>query len=186
MILFMDMIDEPSDQEKYCQIYQQYVSDIYRYAFSILHNEIDAEDATQEVFFRVAKKISLFSDVICPQTKNLLVIICKNICLDMWREQKRRNSYTEDPDIVQYMGKSDTDPYTPEKAYLEQEAEQRILQILRNMPERYQEVLDMSLLQGYLHKDIAELTGIKLETVKKRCQRGKKMLQDELKKDELI
>jgi RNA polymerase sigma-70 factor (ECF subfamily) len=51
---------------------------------------------------------------------------------------------------------------------------------IKNLPERARVVLTLYLLEGYLHKDIAEMLGISESTSKSQYQRAKAILREKI------
>ena len=61
MIVYLQMIETPAQKSKFEQLYLQYRQLMYAIAFSILHNELDAEDAVHQAFVAIIKNISKIS-----------------------------------------------------------------------------------------------------------------------------
>ena len=57
----MALIDEPSDKEKFEEIYSSYKDMMYETAVSVIKDETEAEDIVQDSFLKIAKNISKFS-----------------------------------------------------------------------------------------------------------------------------
>ena len=56
--------------------------------------------------------------------------------------------------------------------------------MIRELPAIYRDVLLLFFVDGYETKEIAEFLGLRRETVKKRLQRGRVILQERLRTDE--
>lgn len=168
--------EKVSDWEKIQCVYQQYVRLVYYIAFGILKNKEDAEDAVQETFIRIIKNISKILDPFCPKTMNFVVIICKNISLDMLK--KRKHIKTEE--LSDYISDElyGADPY---EMTSEKEIIQIIVDAVHELPDRYRYCMYMELVLELGYKEIAAMLGQKSETVRKRLQRGKKILRKKLK-----
>ncbi|MCR5397133.1 MAG: hypothetical protein K6E64_06635 [Lachnospiraceae bacterium] len=57
MILFMALIDEPTDKEKFLDLYVNYKYLMIKIAMEYLHDRGKAEDAVQEAFISIAKNM---------------------------------------------------------------------------------------------------------------------------------
>ena len=57
MLIYLQMIEDPADRERFCQLYEAHRNAMYWTAYRILGREADAEDAVQEAFFRLAKNM---------------------------------------------------------------------------------------------------------------------------------
>lgn len=55
--MYMSFIDSEDDREKFEIIYHEYRKRMVSVAYSILHNNEDAEDAVHETFIRIAKNM---------------------------------------------------------------------------------------------------------------------------------
>lgn len=87
--VYLTLIDEPRDKEKFEQLYLAYRQDMYKTAYGILHETHDAEDAVHEAFMILAKNMHNISSVSCPQTKAYLIIIVKNISRRLYNRRKK-------------------------------------------------------------------------------------------------
>lgn len=86
--VYLALIDEPSDKEKFTEIYNHYRDMMHRRAMSILHNTVLAEEAVQESFLKIAKNISKISSPVCSKTASFIVIIVRNTSYDILRTEK--------------------------------------------------------------------------------------------------
>ena len=175
MTKYLKEIEERSEQEKFRRIYEQYYRLMYQIARQILENHEDTEEALQEAFIRIARNISKIEDVNCSQTRNYVVIICKNVALSMVKKNKLpTKEWGESAFEV-------TDHETPEQVVTESEIVNIIVQAILGLPEAYREVLYLSLVQDWKMEEIADAMYLKKETVKKRLYRGKKILKQRLR-----
>ena len=176
MIRFMREIEGAEDREKFRRIYVKYHRLIYHVAYQILHNNEDAEDAVQETFMRVVENFSKISEPICPKTKNFLVIICKNVSLSMLRERNRAST-AELPDNLP----DERTGADPQETSSEKDLVRRVVGAILALPDRYRDCMYMELIQEMSYREIASALGQKPETVRKRLQRGKKLLREKLR-----
>ena len=149
----------------FIQIYERYYKLMYQVAYSILQNFEDTEDVLQEAFIRIDKNISKISEPFCSKTKNFVVIITKRLALNMLRKKKGIQveellATLEDVRIEA----------SPERAN-----ETKTIQELVKMAIR-----DLSLIDEYTPKEIADMLEMKEQSIYKRLKRGKKILQDRL------
>ena len=165
---------EPKD--KFEQIYNQYFKLMYCVAYDILKNPEDTEDALQEAFIRISQNLSKISDPVCTKTKNFAVIICKNVSLSMLKSKKGKQTeelplFVEDKRIM-----ANPEAFGEDKYLLEQ-----VKDMIRELPDGYRDYLYLSLIYEYTPKEIANLFGMKEQTVYKRLKRGKQKLQQKMK-----
>lgn len=170
------VIGGAEEREKFQCIYQQYYGLLYRVAYGILHHKEDAEEAVQETLIRIVQNLSKISDPYCPETKNFLVIICKNVSLTLLKKRKR----------VKVEELSDLLPderleTNPEEVNRVSETIQLVADAILELPERYRDCMYLELIQELDCWQIAQALGRKPETVRKQLQRGKKILREMLK-----
>ena len=85
---YLTLIDEPSDKEKFTEIYEHYKGIMMQKAMSILHSSALAEEAVQESLVKIAKNIFKISSPICSKTASFIVIIVRNTSYDILRTEK--------------------------------------------------------------------------------------------------
>ena len=64
----------------------------------------------------------------------------------------------------------------------EEEIENEVLNILKNLPEKYRDIFLLKYSADMDNREIAKVCGIKEGTVRQRLARGKTLIEDELKK----
>lgn len=146
--------------EKYSQM-------LFRICYSILCNKHDAEDALQETFLRYMLKAPLFKD--SDHEKAWLIKVATNISKNMCRFNARHA--TENFDDLKSIGIRDDD--------------KDIFELIMHLPSKYKIVLDLYYIEGYKANEIAEITNTSPVTVRKRLQYGRKMLKNEIERNDL-
>ena len=66
--------------EKFENIYNMYVGDIYKLAYSYVVNRQDAEDITQKTFYKLYNNRKIMNE--CEKIKGWLIRVCVNECKD--------------------------------------------------------------------------------------------------------
>jgi RNA polymerase sigma factor (sigma-70 family) len=138
---------------------------VYGLARRFCRSAEDAEDATQEIFVEVWKSADRY-DASLGSEATFLMTIARRRLIDRARRQGRRppTDLLEDAAIIPA-------PPVADRAELHDEVDraQAALQQLR--PEQRQ-VLDLALVEGRTHQEIAMAIGIPLGTVKSHARRG--------------
>ncbi len=144
-------------------IYDMYGERIFRYAYRMLGNRSDAEDATSETFLRVLRRSTeLRAD---GAFRTWLFRITRNLCIDKMRQHK----LLELPADAQY-GASE------EKTALRI----TVHKALGELPKEYREPLELCDLEEFSAKDAAEILDISVPALKSRLYRGRRALRDKL------
>lgn len=171
--IYLALIDEPSDKEKFLAIYENYKDIMYQKAMSVLHNSSLAEEAVQESLIKIAKNISKISSVNCSQTRNFIVIIVRNTSLNMIHSEK----------IKETEGINDATPDISMDVLsrvMSKQGYEHLVSLVNELDDIYTDVLTLKLVMGYSSDEISSLLGVSRKTVDSRIYRGKKILQRKL------
>ena len=150
-------------------LYNEYMTFVYRIAFSYLKNKEDSENVIQEVFM----KLYTTPPKDTSRIMNWLAIVTKNFCLNQLKKRKKEK------EILSTMAK-ETQFINQSKGLVEKKD---ILFFLNKLSEKYAIVLKMFYLGEASIKVIAKNLKINESTVKKRLERGRKLLQEEFDKE---
>ena len=171
--VFLTLIDEPNDNEKFDQIYSEYRNKMYYKALSMLRNPALAEEAVQESLLKIAENISKISLKNRSQTASFIVIIVRNTCLNMLKSERDNEKDELDdkmPDIsMDVLGK-----------IMSNSGYDFLVQAVDQLESIYSDVLMLKAVMGYSCEEISKLLGIPRKTVDTRIYRAKKLLKERL------
>ena len=138
---------------------------VWSLARNMLRNSEDAEDIVQEIFVDIWKNADRFDASQASETTYIAMIARRRI-IDRIRYSQRRLAPDSLEDVV-------TEPANRFDVNLQTSVEAaeaaKALQTLR--PEQ-QQVLQLSIVHGLSHQEIADATGMPLGTVKTHARRG--------------
>ncbi|MCI9141147.1 MAG: RNA polymerase sigma factor [Lachnospiraceae bacterium] len=174
MILLM-MIDSPEDRRKFCILYEEYRYLMHKVAMDILHDCYLAEDAVHNAFMRVAHNMGNVAEPDSRQTKSYLIVITRNAAIDIFRKRKKQMQREITTDEIE-------EEKMPATYMKETDTENEILNILRNLPEKYKDIFLLKYSANMDNREIAKVCGIREGTVRQRLARGKVLIENELKK----
>ncbi|MGD9561963.1 MAG: RNA polymerase sigma factor [Pyrinomonadaceae bacterium] len=138
---------------------------VWSLARRMLRNSDDAEDAVQEIFLDVWKNAAKFDPSQASET-TFIAMIARRRLIDRIRFSSRRISADAlDEVMIEPVDRADKQMQTS----LEASDAARAMNSLR--PEQRQ-VLQLSIVQGLSHQEIADKTGMPLGTVKTHARRG--------------
>lgn len=141
-------VDTPED--KFIeQLYQTYYMDVYSYIMTLLKNPSEAEELTQETFFKAMH--SEFKGNSTEQT--WLCAIAKNLCNDIFRKRKK---YSCDESIENLNVCS---PMHVENDVLNKCQTIEIHKVLHNLNEPFKEVFSLRVFGELSFKEIGEIFG---------------------------
>ena len=138
---------------------------IWSIARKMLRNNDDAEDAVQEIFIDVWKNAERFDESQSSET-TFIAMIARRRIIDRIRYANRRISADSLEDVL-------VEPWTraDENMQISVEANEAAKAMKDLRPEQRQ-VLQLSIVQGFSHQEIADATGMPLGTVKTHARRG--------------
>lgn len=142
---------------------------IFAHCWRILQDEAEAADATQETFIKFWLHLDRFD---CRRpVLPWLYRIATNYCLDRWRRWKRMvrlDQLEVGGEIWSTATQGDS---------VEQEAEkEEVRQAVRQLPKNYRAALSLYYFEGYRYREIAQIMGVSINTVKSWIRRGKEKL----------
>ena len=160
-------------QDMLQKLYTEYASFMLRAAQSILKDDHKADDALSESFVRIVGNLDTISHLSQGQIKKYMLIVVKNVCFNMLRREKG----------IENIDDLNLSVASPENEVLSRDGENRVLAVVKALPDIYRDAIYLNLILGLSTKETAESLGINNENVRKRVWRGKKMLKEMLKKE---
>lgn len=153
-------------------VYKHYFAPLYSFATQYLIRE-KAEGVVQETMLWLwENRSTLISEM---SLKSLLFTIVKNKCLNKINHEQIKNRIHET--IKQKYEEQFEDP----DFYLENELFQLFRDALERLPENFRQAFEMSRMDGFTHKEIAEQLGVSSQTVNYRLGKALEILRNELR-----
>lgn len=156
------------------KLYRNYRKLMFGIAYDILKNEQDAEDAVQDAFFRLAENLDKITDEDSPQARNFAAVITRNICFNVLRKR-----HIED-DINEAEVSSDT---SAEDEFLAAQGVETLERAILSLPEKYRDILYLTVYEEFKLRDAAKLLGITYENAKSRVKRARRKISEFLKNE---
>lgn len=172
MLAVIMMVQDEQERNKVEQIYNRYYSTMFYIAKGILHDEHLAEDAVSEAFIRIINNIDKIGKVDCYQTCGFVVILVRNISIDMLRRIKKEQILSLD-DVREPV--DNIDPVF-ENASIKDACEKIIDCINRMSNKNYADILHLKIGYGYSNEEISEILNITTDNIKVRLSRARKAL----------
>ena len=178
LAIYLALIDEPSDKEKFTQIYHAYKNMMFGVAVSVLHTTALAEEAVQDSFLKIAKRISSFSEPVCSKTASLIVIIVRNTSIDCLRKEKPGSTlpYDETIDISE-------DLQMPDIGDVLSGGVEFVMDMISSMDKSYSDVLKLKYIYGYRNSEIADMLNISIKNAEMLVYRAKLILKNKLEEN---
>jgi RNA polymerase sigma-70 factor (ECF subfamily) len=158
-------------REAFERLFQLYSTKIFHLAFSMLRNETQAEDITQEVLVRIWKALPNYHAGASLST--WIYTIARNTCLTELKKRSARPTISLQEPAFEACLETLPTFQTPAP---EAGANIDVNEILNRLPDKYRQALTLFYLEQKSYEELSALLGIPLGTVKTLLFRGKKEL----------
>lgn len=167
-------------------VYEAFQPKISRYVARLV-GEQEAEDVTQEVFAKVHRGLSGFRGE--SQLSTWIYRVATNAAVDRLRSPSLQRTVMSEKELSAAEGVS-ADECDPERVeakavsvggqVVRKEMNKCIRDFVERLPADYRAVLILSDLEELKNREVAEVLGVSLETVKIRLHRARAKLREEL------
>lgn len=154
---------DPKMQEA---LYQKYAPKMYAVCLRYAGNNDDAQDLLQEGFIKVFRNLEKYRHE--GSFEGWMRRIFVNTSIEQYRRKVHLNSISEQEE----RGIEDASV-----SVLDQLTERDIVQLVQELSPGYRAVFNLYVIEGYSHKEIAELLSISEGTSKSQLARAKSILQ---------
>lgn len=162
------------DRALFGQLAEKYYSEVFRYCYYQTGSEHAAYDCTQETFYHLMRFLDTYTEQ--NHFKAYLLRIALNVCRDYFRKNTREKP--EDHELLLPEETAASDPAC-QPSLENQVITRAIIQNGLNMlPETQREVIILFYYHGYRQREIAQITGVPLSTIKTRLRAGIGKLQE--------
>ena len=158
------------------ELYNRYSPKMLAVCYRFAHNREDAEDMLQEGFIKVFSQIHTFQNKGAFEGWIRRIIV--HTCINNLKKNKRFN---ESLDIVHAHGVQVREESVPSIVQAKQ-----VVECIRLLPIGYRTVLNLYAIEGYSHKEIADMLDIEESTSRSQYTRAKQMLEDLLIKKKIL
>jgi len=160
------------DQQSMYRLYKLYVQAMYNISVRMVSNQYDAEDIIQESFVKAFNNLNSFRGE--SSFGSWLKRIVINQSITFLKSKKQEFTDVDNMQLVSNDHEEQSFPQIEPKV---------IHESIKNLPEKARIVLNLYLLEGYRHKEIAEILNISESTSKSQYLRAKQLLREKLKKE---
>lgn len=156
-----------NDTKAQAELYQLFSGKLFSVCLKYCKNYAEAEDNLQDAFMTIFNKISQYKHK--GSFEGWLKRITINTALQRYRNQGVFE-IIDDTNIEDVEVTVEDDDVTLEF----------LLQIIQELPDRYRLVFNLYVLDGYSHKNIADMLDITIGTSKSNLARARKILKDKI------
>lgn len=159
------------DVESFRELVQRYQKPVIRMIKNLIDDHHICEDIAQDVFFTAYKKINSYD----PGRSNFstwLFTIARNKSINVVKK-KRFYSINSLPE--------NSDSSAPTDTLIQQEFSEQLDKALQNLPAKQKTAFILAEFEKLPYKQIAQIEGVRVGTIKSRINRAKKKLRSTLK-----
>jgi RNA polymerase sigma-70 factor (ECF subfamily) len=161
------------DEAAFEQMFKTYFKRLHAYAFTILRDEIQAEEMVQQVFFKLWERNENLS--LTGSVSSYLYRAVHNESLNYIKHQKVRSNHQLN---VAYSMKNEVEH--PAKKIMASELEKKIHSALNELPEQCRTIFQMSRFDELKYREIADKLGISIKTVESQMSKALRLLRVKL------
>ncbi len=182
------MREEKDNRKEFEEIALKHIDSLYSMALRLVINKEEAEDLVQETYLKAYRFFGTFQKG--TNVKAWLFKILRNTFINKYRKATSMPAevFYEDVESVNSNltykpeNKSEELADTLEGKYsdLGSLMEDDVKHAVDSLPLEYREAILLSDVEGLSYKDIAEITGVPIGTVKSRLNRARKLLEKSL------
>ena len=151
------------------QLYDKYAAKMYAVCIRYMGNGDDASDILQDGFIKVYKNLDKFRGE--GSFEGWLRRIFANTAIEQLRKKKLNFSTADKEEQIEFKA-----PWAVDNL-----SEKDLLRIVSELSPGYRTVFNMYVIEGYGHKEIAEIMNISEGTSKSQLARARLILQEKVK-----
>ena len=155
------------DVDSLAALYTKHAPSVYTAALRLLGHSHDAEDVAQEVFARLSVTLTTWDPSLGELGPWLRRVSVRHALMRLRTARRRREVDTNDVAALLFRDESSLDRIDIDRALSRLSAEQRTVFVLKEV-------------EGYSHRDIAELLGVSVATSEVRLYRARVALRAHL------
>lgn len=157
------------DRKSQKQLYDQFAPKMYAVCLRYMGNADDAQDILQDGFIKIFKNLDRFRSE--GSFEGWVRRIFVNTAIEQLRKKKLDISISDKDESIEYKATTAIDHLS----------EKDLLKIVRSLSPGYRTVFNMYVVEGYTHKEIADIMNISEGTSKSQLARARMILQEKLK-----
>ena len=161
------------DEAAFEQVFKTHFKRLHAYAYTILRDEVEAEEMVQQVFFKLWERNENLS--LSGSVSSYLYRAVHNESLNYIKHQKVRSNHQLH---VAYSMKNEVEH--PAKKVMASDLEKKIHTALNELPEQCRTIFQMSRFDELKYREIADKLGISVKTVENQMGKALKLLRQKL------
>ena len=181
LIFYLSLIEDHDRDQIMIYIYEHYQERMIAYAESILHHYQDAENAVQEAFIGIAKRINTIENPESIKCEQYVYTVVRNAARRYYQSNRKHQNTEYFDDIRADIPNLDTVSCNFE----DQETYRSLVALIKKMDPIYRDVLSLYYLYDHSPRQIADLLKRPVATVRSQLQRGTEKIKEVFQKGNL-
>ena len=160
------------DSDAFDTLLARYQQKIYSYILFLVHDDEVADDLFQETFMKAIVTIRQGRYVESGRFSAWLTRIAHNLVIDKYRQDRNSNVISNDASDADLFNDATLSDITVEMKMITEQSLTDVRRLLKELPDNQKEVLYMRFYQDLSFKEIADATGVSINTALGRMRYG--------------
>lgn len=160
------------DSDAFDTLLARYQQKIYSYILFLVHDDEVADDLFQETFMKAIVTIRQGRYVESGRFSAWLTRIAHNLVIDKYRQDRTSNVISNDASDADLFNDASLSDITVEMKMITEQSLTDVGRLLKELPDNQKEVLYMRFYQDLSFKEIADATGVSINTALGRMRYG--------------
>lgn len=160
------------DSDAFDTLLARYKQKIYSYILFLVHDDEVADDLFQETFMKAIVTIRQGRYVESGRFSAWLTRIAHNLVIDKYRQDRNSNVISNDASDADLFNDVSLSDITVEMKMITEQSLTDVGRLLKELPDNQKEVLYMRFYQDLSFKEIADATGVSINTALGRMRYG--------------
>lgn len=160
------------DSDAFDTLLARYQQKIYSYILFLVHDNEVADDLFQETFMKAIVTIRQGRYVESGRFSAWLTRIAHNLVIDKYRQDRNSNVISNDASDADLFNDASLSDITVEMKMITEQSLTDVGRLLKKLPDNQKEVLYMRFYQDLSFKEIADATGVSINTALGRMRYG--------------
>ncbi len=158
------MLYQNNNNSAFDELLGRYKDKLYTYIYFNVHDEDTANDVFQETFVRVIMTIQQGRYTATGKFYSWLMRIARNQIIDLFRVQKNENTVSNDDVDVDLFNNIQLADMPVENQMISEQTLVDVHRLMEHLPDNQREIVVMRYFQNLSFKEIAEATGVGINT----------------------
>ena len=150
--------------EAFDALLNRHSSRVFTYIQRIVKDSALADDIFQETFVKAITTIKQGRYSESGKFSAWITRIAHNLIIDTFRQEKSENTFSADNDDVDILNRRELSDGNIEDSLVQDQIHTDVRRIMDSLPDSQREVLDMRFFRDMSFKEIAEATGVSINT----------------------